>query len=99
MPAHAEAAAGHLPNPKLTVFFFAFLPQFLDHEPSALDPHLLALAAVFMAITLVVFAGYALASAAVRDRVLASPRAVRWIQRSLGAALLGFAARLALADH
>ena len=89
----------NLLNPKLTLFFFAFLPQFLDTAPRLLDPRLVMLGAIFMAITLVVFVGYAYASAAVRDRVLQSPRVMQWVQRSLGTLLIGFAARLAVADR
>ncbi len=86
-------------NPKLTVFFFAFLPQFLDTTPRVFDPGLVALGAVFMAITFVVFVGYAYVSATVRARVLRSSTAMSWIQRTLGTLLLGFAARLAVADR
>lgn len=89
----------NLLNPKLTVFFFAFLPQFLDTTPRVLDPSLVLLGLVFMAITFVVFVGYAYASAAVRDRVLGSPVTLRWMQRALGTLLVGFAARLALTDQ
>jgi threonine/homoserine/homoserine lactone efflux protein len=89
----------NLLNPKLTVFFFAFLPQFLDTAPRLLDPRLVILGAIFMAITLIVFLGYAYASAAVRDQVLQSPRVMQWVQRSLGTLLIGFAARLAVADR
>ena len=89
----------NLLNPKLTIFFFAFLPQFLDTAPRLLDPRLVTLGVIFMAITLVVFLGYAYASAAVRDQVLQSPRVMQWVQRSLGALLIGFAARLAIADR
>jgi threonine/homoserine/homoserine lactone efflux protein len=85
-------------NPKLTVFFFAFLPQFLDASPGLLDPKLIGLGGIFMLMTLVVFAVYALASAGIRDLVLAAPVARRWIERALGALLIGFAARLALTD-
>jgi threonine/homoserine/homoserine lactone efflux protein len=86
-------------NPKLTVFFFAFLPQFLDASPGLLDPKLIGLGGIFMLMTLAVFALYALASAAIRDLVLAAPVARRWIERALGALLIGFAARLALTDR
>ena len=86
-------------NPKLTLFFFAFLPQFLDASPGLLDPELIWLGGVFMLMTLAVFAVYALASAAARDLVLAAPVAHRWVERALGAFVIGFAARLAFADR
>jgi threonine/homoserine/homoserine lactone efflux protein len=81
-------------NPKLTLFFFAFLPQFLDASPGLFDARLIGLGGVFMLMTLAVFAVYALASAAFRD--LAAPVARQWIERALGAFLIAFAARLAL---
>ena len=86
-------------NPKLTLFFFAFLPQFLGASPGLFDLRLILLGGIFMLMTLVVFAGYALASAAARDLVLGAPVARRWIERSLGALLVGFAARLAFTDR
>ena len=64
-------------NPKLTLFFFAFLPQFLDASPGLIDPRLIWLGGVFMLMTLAVFAVYALASAAARNLVLGAPVARR----------------------
>jgi len=89
----------NLLNPKLTAFFFAFLPQFLDSPPELLDPRLAGLAAVFMVMTLAVFVVYAGASASVRERVLGAPAVMRWLQRSLGVLVVGFAARLAATDR
>jgi threonine/homoserine/homoserine lactone efflux protein len=89
----------NLLNPKLTLFFFAFLPQFLDASPGLLDPKLIGLGGVFMLITLAVFAVYAFASAALRDLVLAAPVVRRWIERALGTLLIGFAAKLAFPDR
>jgi threonine/homoserine/homoserine lactone efflux protein len=86
-------------NPKLTLFFFAFLPQFLDASPGLLDPALIWLGGVFMLMTLAVFAVYALASAAARDLILSAPVVRRWVERALGAFLIAFAARLALTDR
>src|SRR5438128_1086451 len=61
-------------NPKLSIFFLAFLPQFV----SAREPHALArmleLSGVFMAMTFVVFVGYGLFAAAIRDHVISRPR-------------------------
>ncbi len=86
-------------NPKLTLFFFAFLPQFLDASPGLLDTELIWLGGIFMLMTLAVFAFYALASAAARDLVLSAPVARRWIERALGTILIGFAAKLAFTDR
>jgi threonine/homoserine/homoserine lactone efflux protein len=89
----------NLLNPKLTVFFFAFLPQFLDTPPGLLDTRLIELGGVFMLMTLAVFVVYAWASAAIRDRVLGAPGVVRWVRRSLGLLVIGFAAKLAVTDR
>jgi threonine/homoserine/homoserine lactone efflux protein len=89
----------NLLNPKLTVFFFAFLPQFLATPPALLDARLIGLGAVFMLATFAVFVIYAYAAALARDVVLRAPAVRRWLQRSLGALLVGFAARLAVSDH
>lgn len=86
-------------NPKLTLFFFAFLPQFLGASPGPLDVRLIVLGAVFMLMTLAVFAVYALASAATRDLIQAAPVVRRWVERTLGAIVIAFAARLALSDR
>lgn len=86
-------------NPKLTLLFFAFLPQFLGSPPALLEARLVGLGGVCMLVTLVVFVAYAYASATVRDLLLGAPILRRWFQRSLGALLIAFAARLALTDR
>src|SRR3989454_11660654 len=54
-------------NPKLSIFFFAFLPQFVRaDEPHPLS-HMLALSAVFMLLTFAVFVGYGLFAASIRN--------------------------------
>ncbi len=87
----------NLLNPKLTIFFFAFLPQFLSADASAAS--LLGLGAVFMLMTLVVFAGYALTAARLRQAFGADNRIRRRVERSMGLLLAAFAARLALSDR
>lgn len=86
----------NLLNPKLTVFFFAFLPQFVDSASPHARMDMSALSAVFMAVTFAVFALYGLAAAAVREHVLRRPRVIAWMRRSFAAAYLALAGRLAL---
>jgi threonine/homoserine/homoserine lactone efflux protein len=86
----------NLLNPKLTIFFFAFLPQFVAaDDPSALGA-MLGLGGVFMAMTLVVFVVYGCASALVRDRVVSSPRVMTWVRRGFAGAFAALGVRLAL---
>ena len=87
------------PQPEADLFFFAFLPQFLDAAPGLFYVRLIWLGGILMLMTLAVFSVYALASAAFRDLVLGAPVLRRWIERTLGAFLIGFAARLAFTDR
>ncbi len=86
-------------NPKLSIFFLAFLPQFIAAE----EPHVLArmleLSGAFMAMTFAVFALYGLCAASVRDRVISRPRVMAWLRRSFAAGFAVLGARLALADR
>ena len=86
-------------NPKLTIFFFAFLPQFVPAGAPGALPRMLLLSAVFMAATFVVFVGYGLGAAAVRERVLARPSVVDWLRRLFAGAFVALGARLALTDR
>lgn len=86
----------NLLNPKLTLFFFAFLPQFLSSEASL--PSLLGLGSVFMAMTLVVFAGYAVLAARLGEAFSSSTRIRRRVEQSMGLLLAGFAVKLALTE-
>ena len=82
-------------NPKLTIFFFAFLPQFVSADSVGAVPLMVYLSAVFMAVTLVVFSLYGVFAAAVRTKVFSRPRVVAWVRRSFGATYLVLAGRLA----
>ena len=83
-------------NPKLSIFFVAFLPQFVPAgEPGALA-QMLGLSAVFMAMTFVVFAAYGVAAAALRDKVLSKPKLVERIRKTFAATFVALSARLAI---
>ena len=86
----------NLLNPKLTVFFFAFLPQFVPVGSPHAVWHMLGLSAVFMAMTFVVFVGYGALAAAFRTRILVRPRVLGRLRRAFAACLVGLSARLAL---
>ena len=85
-------------NPKLTIFFLAFLPQFV--QPGASQPlvQLLVLSAVFMAMTFAVFVVYGFVAHAFRAAVIESARVQRWLRYSFAAAFAGLGARLAVSD-
>lgn len=85
----------NLLNPKLTLFFLAFLPAFIGDAGSA-SGQLLELSAVFMGMTFVVFAAYALVAGSARS-LLSGPRTMRWMKRSFAIVFAGLAADLALA--
>jgi threonine/homoserine/homoserine lactone efflux protein len=86
-------------NPKLSIFFFAFLPQFVNEtEPNALAL-MLELSAIFMALTFVVFIGYGIFAASVRTHVVSRPRILTWMRRSFAGAFAALGLRLALAER
>jgi threonine/homoserine/homoserine lactone efflux protein len=86
-------------NPKLSIFFLAFLPQFVSvGEPNPLL-RMIELSAVFMLMTFVIFVGYGLFAAAIRDHVISRPRVLTWMRRIFAGAFVALGARLALADR
>ena len=86
-------------NPKLTIFFLAFMPQFV--EPGATSPltELLALSAAFMGMTFGVFVIYGLLAHAFRRAVIESPRVQAWLRRGLAGAFAGLGTQLALSER
>jgi len=98
-----EAVLINLLNPKLTIFFFAFLPQFIQHDRpdmhgSALAQMLL-LSAAFMAITFGIFVLYGLFAARLRNHVLSHPAILLWLRRSFAAAFVAMGVKLAAAER
>ncbi|MCK8431770.1 LysE family translocator [Streptomyces sp. D2-8] len=82
-------------NPKLTIFFFAFLPQFV----SPVEPHavvrMAGLGGVFMLATFVVFAAYGVLAASVRRHVVGRPRVMAWLRRGFAGSFVALGAKLA----
>ena len=86
-------------NPKLTIFFFAFLPQFVSaNEPNVLL-RMVELSSVFMLLTFVVFVGYGNFAAAIRNHVISRPRVLTWMRRAFAGAFVALGARLAFTDR
>jgi len=86
-------------NPKLSIFFLAFLPQFVSVDDSNPLARMLLLSAAFMLMTFVVFVGYGLFAASIRDHVISRPRVLTWMRRAFAAAFVALGARLAFADR
>jgi threonine/homoserine/homoserine lactone efflux protein len=86
-------------NPKLSIFFLAFLPQFISADESHPLARMLELSAAFMAMTLVVFALYGLFAASVRDRVISRPKVMRWLRRAFAGGFAVLGAKLAFAER
>jgi threonine/homoserine/homoserine lactone efflux protein len=86
-------------NPKLSIFFLAFLPQFVSASEPQPFARMLELSAVFMLLTFVVFVGYGLFAASIRTHVISRPRVLTWMRRTFAAAFVALGAKLALAER
>ena len=86
-------------NPKLTIFFLAFLPQFV--QPGTSEPlmQLLILSATFMAMTFVVFVIYGFLAHVFRKAVIESSRVQSWLRRGFAATFASLGANLALTER
>jgi threonine/homoserine/homoserine lactone efflux protein len=86
-------------NPKLSIFFFAFLPQFVSADEANPLLRMSELSGVFMALTFVVFVGYGLFAAGIRNHVISRPRVLTWMRRTFAGAFAALGAKLAFADR
>lgn len=94
-----DGVALNLLNPKLSIFFLAFLPQFVPAGAPDATIRMAGLALAFMALTFAAFALYGAFAAALRDRVLSRPGAMTWLRRGFSASFAALGLRLALADR
>ena len=94
-----DGVAINVLNPKLSIFFVAFLPQFIPASEASPLARMLELSGVFMAMTFVVFALYGLFAAAMRDKVVSRPAVMAWLRRTFAAAFVALGAKLALTER
>jgi threonine/homoserine/homoserine lactone efflux protein len=86
-------------NPKLSIFFLAFLPLFVSSEAASPIFQLFLLSVVFMVMTLIVFIFYGLSANGVRSKVVSSPRLIVWMQRSFAATFAALGIKLAMTEQ
>lgn len=86
-------------NPKLSIFFLAFLPQFIAPDTPSPLPQMLVLSGVFMAMTFVVFVIYGFLANAFRALVIDSSRVQAWLRRSFSAVFAGLGLNLAFSER
>ncbi len=86
-------------NPKLSIFFLAFLPQFIAADEVHPLLSMLELSGTFMAMTFAVFVLYGLFAARVRDRIVTRPRVMTWLRRCFAGGFAALGIRLAFAER
>ena len=86
-------------NPKLSIFFLAFLPQFVPANTEMASLHLLGLGAIFMGLTFVVFVGYGQFAALMRNEVISRPNVIAWLRRTFAGAFALLGLRLAFSER
>lgn len=94
-----EAVLINILNPKLSIFFLAFLPQFVSTAETQPLLRMSELSGAFMLMTFVVFVGYGLFAASIREHVISRPRVVTWMRRTFAGAFALLGAKLALSER
>jgi threonine/homoserine/homoserine lactone efflux protein len=89
----------NITNPKVSIFFLAFLPQFADPARGSLAMQLMVLGGVFIAATIIVFGSISILAGAVGERLRQSAWAQRVLNRAAAAIFAGLALKLALAQR
>jgi threonine/homoserine/homoserine lactone efflux protein len=106
-PGSAEPITAHLRrgfianviNPKVALFFIAFLPQFVDQSRGAVWPQMLLLGTAFAALTVIIFGSLGWSAGVIGARLQRQPALALWLDRCAGAIFIGLALHLALAGR
>jgi threonine/homoserine/homoserine lactone efflux protein len=86
-------------NPKVAIFFLAFLPQFVDPAAGAVALQVLVLGVVFLTVAVLCDGAWAIVAGAAATRLRSSARARAWLDRVSGVVFLGLGAAAALAGE
>ena len=94
-----QSVIGNIMNPKVTLFFVVFLPQFVDvHGAQSVTLQMLELGVLFMAQTVVVFSVFGVCAGALGSWLKRRPRAGVWLDRLAGLTFIAIRMRIALRD-
>lgn len=95
----AEGALSNLANAKITIFYLAFLPQFVATDATASVPQILGLGVTFAILTFVVKAPVGWAAGALSSWIGNHPAVLVWLARVSGVAMMGLGVRVALTER
>ncbi len=89
----------HILNPKLSLFFLAFLPQFVPASQQGSVSYLAYLASIFMLVTFLVFVLYGAFASAARTYVINSPKCMRWLKQFFAGTFGVLGLKLAMSER
>lgn len=93
-----KGIAINLLNPKLTIFFFAFLPLFVSPNSASPSLEMVVLSVVFMSMTLIIFVLYGILASGIRAYLINSSKMIKRFQQIFAVIFAAFAVKLALSE-
>lgn len=94
-----QGVLSNVTNPKIVLFFFAFLPQFVDPASAHPTRDLAFLGVLYAALALPIKSAVGFAAGSLSESVLRRPEALAWMNRACGAVLVGLGLRLAASER